>query len=316
MGNNKNLHTASVDKKDEYYTQLSDIEKEIKHYTSEFENKIVFCNCDDPEYSNFWKFFELNFEQLKLKKLISTHFETDKPSYKLELVKDINKDGKINGLDIVKTPLKQNGDFRSPECIEILKEADIIVTNPPFSLFREYIAQLMEYNKKFLIIGNQNALTYKEIFPLFKNNKMWIGYNSGAQEFRVPNDYERDNIYIGADGNKYAKFGNITWYTNLEVSKRHEKIILYKKYNSTDYPKYDDYDAINIKKVSEIPCDFKGKMGVPITFLEKYNPEQFELVGIDRYLDDNPNYGHRFKIDGKEIFARIIIINKEANNGD
>ena len=312
MGNNRNLHKASTEKKDEYYTKITDIEKELKHYNEYFKNKIVFCNCDDPEYSNFWKYFELNFDKLGLKKLISTHYEENKPSYKLELVKDTNKDGKINRLDIIKTPLKQNGDFRSSECIDILKEVDVVVTNPPFSLFREYIAQLIEYKKDFLIIGNQNALTYKELFPLFKTNKMWIGYNSGAQEFRVPDNYERDNIYIGADGHKYAKFGNITWYTNLEVSKRHEKIILYKKYNELEYPKYDDYDAINVSKVNEIPCDYKGKMGVPVTFLERFNPQQFELIGIDRYLEDNPNYGRRFKINGKEIYARIVIVNKEG----
>lgn len=310
MANNKNLHKASADKKDEYYTKLSDIEKELKHYSKYFKDKVVFCNCDDPQYSNFWKYFELNFEKLGLKKLVATHFQSNKSSYKLELIKDINNDKKISKLDIIKTPLKQNGDFRSEECIEILKGVDIVVTNPPFSLFREYISQLIEYKKQFLVIGNQNALTYKELFPLFKNNKMWIGYNSGAQEFMVPDDYSRNNIYIGSDGHKYAKFGNITWYTNLEVSKRHEKIILNKTYTSLEYPKYDSYDAINIKKVADIPMDYKGKMGVPVTFLEKYNPDQFELIGIDRYLEDNPNYGHRFKVNGKETYARIIIINK------
>lgn len=310
MGNNRNLHKASADKKDEYYTKLSDIEKELKHYSKYFKDKVVFCNCDDPQYSNFWKYFELNFEKLGLKKVVATHFQTHKSSYKLELIKNINSEEKISKLNIIKTTLKQNGDFRSEECIEILKGVDIVVTNPPFSLFREYIAQLIEYNKQFLVIGSQNALTYKELFPLFKNNKMWIGYNSGAQEFMVPDDYSRDNIYIGNDGHKYAKFGNITWYTNLEVSKRHEKIILNKKYNSLEYPKYDSYDAINVKKVADIPMDYKGKMGVPVTFLEKYNPNQFELIGIDRYLEDNPNYGHRFKVNGKETYARIIIVNK------
>ena len=301
MGNNKNLHKANLEKKDEYYTKMNNIEKELCHYTCHFKNKIVFCNCDDPEYSNFWKYFEINFKRLKLKKLIATHYEEEKPSYKLELV--LNK----KELFTTKSPLTQNGDFRSPECTEILKEADIIVTNPPFSLFREYIAQLIEYNKAFLVIGNQNALTYKELFFLFKKNKMWIGYNSGAQEFRVPDTYVRDNIYIGSDGYKYAKFGNITWYTNLEVSKRHDIIPLYKKYNALDYPKYDDYDAINVSKISEIPCDYNGKMGVPVTILERFNPDQFELIGIDRYLKDNPHYGRRFKIHGKEIYARIVI---------
>lgn len=235
-----------------------------------------------------------------------SNYEEVKTSYKLELI--LNK----KELSTIKSPLTQNGDFRSSECIEILKEADIVVTNPPFSLFREYIAQLMEYQKDFIVIGSQNALTYKELFPLFKKNKMWIGYNSGAQEFRVPDTYERNNIYIGVDGYKYAKFGNITWYTNLEISKRHEIVPLYKKYNALEYPKYDDYDAINVSKISEIPYDYKGKMGVPVTILEKFNPDQFELIGIDRYLKDNPQYGRRFKINGKEIYARIVIKNKKV----
>ncbi|MCI9279543.1 MAG: modification methylase [Bacilli bacterium] len=306
MGNNRNLHKANLEKKDEYYTKMNNIEKELNYYTHYFKNKIVFCNCDDPEYSNFWKYFEINFKKLKLKKLIATHYEEVKTSYKLELI--LNK----KELSTIKSPLTQNGDFRSSECIEILKEADIVVTNPPFSLFREYIAQLMEYQKDFIVIGSQNALTYKELFPLFKKNKMWIGYNSGAQEFRVPDTYERNNIYIGVDGYKYAKFGNITWYTNLEISKRHEIVPLYKKYNALEYPKYDDYDAINVSKISEIPYDYKGKMGVPVTILEKFNPDQFELIGIDRYLKDNPQYGRRFKINGKEIYARIVIKNKKV----
>ncbi len=306
MGNNRNLHKANLEKKDEYYTKMNNIEKELNYYTHYFKNKIVFCNCDDPEYSNFWKYFEINFKKLKLKKLIATHYEEVKTSYKLELI--LNK----KELSTIKSPLTQNGDFRSSECIEILKEADIVVTNPPFSLFREYIAQLMEYQKDFIVIGSQNALTYKELFPLFKKNKMWIGYNSGAQEFRVPDTYERNNIYIGVDGYKYAKFGNITWYTNLEISKRHEIVPLYKKYNALEYPKYDDYDAINVSKISEIPYDYKGKMGVPVTILEKFNPDQFELIGIDRYLKDNPQYVRRFKINGKEIYARIVIKNKKV----
>ena len=176
--NNKNLHKANKAKNDEFYTQLSDIEKELKHYKEHFKDKIVFCNCDDPQESNFWQYFSLNFEYLGLKKLISTHYETDKPSYKLEIVKDISGDGKVNGLDTVRTPLKQNGDFLSPECVEILKEADIVVTNPPFSLFKEYVAQLVEYDKKFLVIGNKNAITYKEIFKLIRENLIWLGYNS------------------------------------------------------------------------------------------------------------------------------------------
>ncbi len=264
--NNSNLHKAKNVKNDEFYTQLPDIENELKHYSHHFKDKVVFLNCDDPEESNFWRFFSLNFEKLGLKKLIATHFETDKPSYKLEIVRDINNDGKINQLDTIKTPLTQNGDFRSPECIEILKEADIVVTNPPFSLFREYVEQLMNYDKKFLIVGPMNAITYKEIFPLLKNNKMWLGYTT-VKEFIQP------------DGT-IKNFGNINWYTNLDIKKRHDDLILFKKYNSKDYPKYDNYDAIEVSKVSEIPEDYYGAMGVPITFMDKYNPEQFEIIGM------------------------------------
>ncbi len=286
--NNSNLHKAKDAKNDEFYTQLPDIEKEVKHYSHHFKDKVVFLNCDDPEESNFWRFFSLNFEKLGLKKLIATHFETDKPSYKLEIVRDINNDGKINQLDTIKTPLTQNGDFRSPECIEILKEADIVVTNPPFSLFREYVEQLMNYDKKFLIVGPMNAITYKEIFPLLKNNKMWLGYTT-VKEFIQP------------DGT-IKNFGNINWYTNLDIKKRHDELILFKKYNSKDYPKYDNYDAIEVSKVSEIPEDYYGAMGVPITFLDKYNPKQFEIIKF-RKGDDNKD----LSINGKTPYFRIII---------
>jgi hypothetical protein len=290
--NNSNLHKAKNVKNDEFYTQLPDIENELKHYSHHFKDKVVFLNCDDPEESNFWRFFSLNFEKLGLKKLIATHFETDKPSYKLEIVRDINNDGKINQLDTIKTPLTQNGDFRSPECIEILKEADIVVTNPPFSLFREYVEQLMNYDKKFLIVGPMNAITYKEIFPLLKNNKMWLGYTT-VKEFIQP------------DGT-IKNFGNINWYTNLDIKKRHDDLILFKKYNSKDYPKYDNYDAIEVSKVSEIPEDYYGAMGVPITFLDKYNPEQFEILGISnsaRWI----GYECLTIVNGKKIYNRILI---------
>ncbi|MEI0747098.1 adenine-specific methyltransferase EcoRI family protein [Brachyspira pulli] len=281
---NKNLKKAKINKKDEFYTQLNDIEKELNHYTEYFKDKIIFCNCDDPEYSNFWKYFELNFEKLGLKKLVATHFEKEKTSYKIELTKDENNDGKINSLDIIKTKLKQNGDFRSPECIEILKEVDIVITNPPFSLFREYVAQLIEYNKKFIIIGNQNAISYKEIFSLIKNNYIWLGYSihSGDREFKVPNDYElkASGIRVDIDGNKFIRVKGIRWFTNLEYSERHENLILYKSYNEEDYPKYENYDAINVDQTKDIPKDFNGVMGVPITFLDKYNPEQFDIIGL------------------------------------
>ena len=305
-GLNRRLGIASKNKNDEFYTQLSDIEKELGHYKEHFKEKVVFLNCDDPEESHFWRYFSLNFKYLGLKKLIATHFQPEKRSYRLE---------KNNG-DTIKTPLKQNGDFRSPECIEILKEADIVVTNPPFSLFREYVAQLIEYNKKFIIIGNQNNFTYKEIFKLLKENKLWAGVdNGGTKWFKVPDHYDittesRKKI---ENNEKFFSMGNIFWFTNLDIKKRHEDIILYKSYygNEKEYPKYDNYDAINVDNVSDIPKDFKGLMGVPITFINRYNPEQFEIVGIDRVLVEKATGKvSRFRIDGKEIYARIVIRNK------
>lgn len=301
MTRNKSLNAASKAKNDEFYTQLTDIEKELKYYKEHFKDKTVFCNCDDPEYSNFWKYFSLNFDHLGLRRLIATHYETEKASYELEMYR--------NGASVhteIKT-LRQNGDFRSPESIELLQAADIIVTNPPFSLFREYIAQLLKYDKKFLIIGNMNAITYKEIFPLLKDDKMWLGIHNGTHEFKVPDTYDKGNIRIEFDGKKYAKLGNIAWYTNLDTSKRHEDIILYRPYNEKDYTKYDQYDAINVNKVADIPYDYDGIMGVPISFLDKYNPEQFEILNLDRYISDNPNYGKRFTINNKETYARILI---------
>lgn len=311
MAKNNSLNHAARAKEDEFYTKMSDIEKELNHYKEHFKGKVIFCNCDDPETSNFWKYFELNFEFLGLKKLIATHYESNKTSYKLELMCDKNKDGKIDKQDIVKTSLKQNGDFRSPECIKIMDEADIVVTNPPFSLFREYIALLLEHKKNFLVIGSQNNVTYKEIFPLLKDNKLWLGYHSGDMEFVVPDYYQpRATRYREENGIKYRSMGNICWFTNLDIEKRHESIILYRTYNEKSYPKYDEYNAINVSKVAEIPLDYKGIMGVPITFLCKHNPEQFEIVGLDRYVEDNPHYGHRFKINGKETYARILIRRK------
>ena len=294
---NTNLHNAREKKQNEFYTQLPDIEKELKRYKEHFKDKVVFLNCDDPEESNFWKYFSLNFEYLGLKKLISTHFGNGIPAYKLEIIKEIKKDGKINGLDTVKTKLKQNGDFRSPECIEVLKEADIVVTNPPFSLFREYVSQLIEYNKKFLIIGNVNAVSYKEIFKLIKEDKIWLGYNC-IRHFKRPDS----SIYETARS---------FWYTNLDIKKRHEDLILYKKYygNEEEYPKYDDYDAINIDKAINIPMDYEGKMGVPITFMDKYNPDQFEILGDSRYITGECNDINI--LNEKQLYRRIIIRNKK-----
>ena len=303
---NSNLHTAKKEKNDEFYTQISDIEKELGNYKNYFKGKIVFCNCDDPEESNFWNYFALNFEYLGLKRMVSTHYEIDKPSYKLELVADINKDGKINKLDTIKTPLKQNGDFRSQECIDILEEADIVVTNPPFSLFREYIAQLVQYNKKFLVIGNMNAITYKEIFSFIKDNKVWLGVSPRSMNFKLPDNSET--------------CVNACWFTNLHHKKRNDELILYKKYNEKDYPKYDNYDAINVDKVKDIPMDYFETIGVPITFLDKFNPEQFEIVSCNDYrkVEGIPFKGHGLikdkhgTINGKPKYVRILIKNKRA----
>jgi len=298
---NSNLIAANRAKKDEFYTQLTDIEKELQYYWKQFENKIVYCNCDDPEESNFFRYFAMNFNILKLKKIITTHFVysdvfVEGSTYKLELDHQvyIAKDGKMNLSNMQKVILKENGDFRSKECIELLKEADIVCTNPPFSLFREYVAQLVEYDKQFLILGNMNAITYKEIFPLFKDNKLRLGYMLRIKEFKTPEGTMKP-------------MGNVNWYTNLYVKKYEKDIYLYKYYNTEEYPKYDNYDAINIDKVKEIPQDYDGVMGAPISFLDKWNPKQFEILGIDRYIEDNPNPGRRFSINDKEIYARILI---------
>ncbi|KEZ22473.1 adenine-specific methyltransferase EcoRI family protein [Glaesserella parasuis] len=314
MAGNKNLHRANREKNDEFYTQLVDIENELRHYTQHFKDKIIFCNCDDPEESNFFRYFALNFEHLGIKKLIATHFDANEPTYKLEIDRelDLNTDGKIDFQDIQRIPLQQNGDFRSPECIEILKQSDIVVTNPPFSLFREYVAQLIEYEKKFVIVGNQNAITYKETFKLIKENKIWLGNKSGDMAFRVPDYYEEKATRYWQDetGQKWRSLGNICWFTNLDHAKRHEELLLYNTYSAEEYPKYDNYDAIEVSKTKDIPIDYQGAMGVPITFLDKYNPEQFEIIGLDRYVKDNPNYGKRFTLNGKETYARILIKHK------
>lgn len=285
-GKNAALHQAKKGKNDEFYTQLPDIEKELCHYDAFFRGKTVLCNCDDPRVSNFFKYFALKFNTLGLKRIITTCYKNDCPDLfsrndteqAVYLIYDGNDGKSMPDWDKVDVkPLHGNGDFRSAECIELLKQADIVVTNPPFSLFREYVAQLIAYNKKFLIIGNQNAITYKEIFPLIKENRLWLGYTN-PKEFVVPHIINK-NCIKNSNGVIIAKFGNIAWFTNLEHSKRHEELILYERYNPEKYPKYDNYDAINVDKVNEIPCDYDGVMGVPITFLDKYNPEQFEILG-------------------------------------
>jgi len=339
---NKNLHRANQAKKDEFYTQLVDIEKELKHYKDQFRGKVVYCNCDDPFESNFFKYFAANFKALGLKKLITTSyvkspivggqlplFEVEglKPSgkepFKIEIkeVPDSDKDGAINLDDVehllkhdknTATPLKGNGDFRSDECVELLKQADIVVTNPPFSLFREYVAQLIEYKKKFLILGQQGAIIYKEFFPLVKENKVWLGYdNGGTKWFQVPMDYDiptesRKKIVNGV---KYFSMGSVNWYTNLYVSKRHNEFTLYKKYSPNEYSKYDNYNAINVNRFIDIPKDYNGVMGVPITFLDKHNPDQFEIIGLDRYTGKNGDKD--FTVNGKLLFRRLLIKKKK-----
>jgi hypothetical protein len=276
MKKNSNLSNAKKAKQDEFYTRIEDIEKEVIHYKDQLKGKTIFCNCDDPEFSNFWKYFYLNFEHFGLKKLISTHFETNTTSYKLEYR------GGNNIKFIRKTELQQNGDFRSPESIEILKETDIVITNPPFSLFRQYIAQLIQYDKKFLVVGNNNAITYKEIFPLIKDNKLWLGYSSNkTMEFQLPNHYEKWNR-VDENGNKYGKVPAISWFTNLPTTKRQEELILTETYDPSKYPKYDNYDAINVDKVKDIPVNYYKTVGVPITYLDKHNPSQFEILGMTK----------------------------------
>ena len=301
---NSSLTEAKRAKKDEFYTQLADIESELRHYREHFRGKSVFCNCDDPYESNFFRYFALNFNKLGLKELVATCYEgspivgtelrlsTRRP-YKVRIreVADFDGNGAIDLADVAQllqcsrqnalTELKDDGDFRSPECVKLLKKADVVVTNPPFSLFREYVAQLVEHGKKFVILGNQNALTYKEIFPLIKESKIWLGCHCGDMAFTVPEDYEEraTRFWIDESGQKWRSLGNICWFTNLDHAKRHENLILYKRYTPEAFPRYDNYDAINVSKTSEIPCDYDGIMGVPITFLDKHNPEQFEIVG-------------------------------------
>lgn len=320
---NSGLNKAAKAKKDEFYTQLTDIEKELKYYKDQFHGKVVFCNCDDPRESNFVKYFSMKFEHLGLKKLTATHykdatlFSEEKP-YKLEYTGD--KDGdRVPSPNEFTAEMIGTGDFRSEESIELLKEADLVVTNPPFSLFREYVEQLAKYNKKFLILGNQNAITYKEVFKLIKENKLWFGYdNGGTKWFQVPMDYEintESRIKI-ENGVKYFSMGSIMWYTNLDTTKRHEELILYKKYSPKEYPKYDNYDAIEVSRYVEIPMDYGGVMGVPITFLNRYNPDQFEIIGHVGSVgaDGVYSFANAIYLNGRKLFKRILIKNKKVKN--
>lgn len=317
--NNTRLHNAKKAKNDEFYTRLEDIEKELSHYVSHFKDKVVYCNCDDPEWSNFWKYFHLNFEALGLKKLISTHYDKNESTYKMEYTGGDDNDIEFGA----KTPLEGNGDFRNQECLDLLDEADIVVTNPPFSLFREYVAVLIERNKKFLIIGNMTAVIYKGIFPLIRDNTLWYGasIHSGAIKFYVPDDYPLESTKCGVDenGKRYIYVKGIRWYTNMDYLARHKELKLCKTYSDSDFPKYENYDAININKYSEIPMDYDSIMGVPITFIDFYCPEQFEILGISASWDEtdiikniklSETHRHGPIINGKEKYSRIFIRKK------
>ena len=348
MAGNSNLHSSRADKADEFYTQLSLIESELKHYKEHFKGKVVLCNCDDPFESNFFKYFAINFNSLGLKKLIATCYatspivytqldlfgtetvvsteETEKKPYKIEIteVTDENQDGRTDLADVeyllrnrknALTLLEGDGDFRSPECVELLKQADIVVTNPPFSLFREYMAQLMEYKKAFLIVGNQNAITYREIFPLIRDNDVWLGYNNGHFWFAVPDTYEekKTDFKIDENGQKWRRMGNICFFTNLDIEKRHEDMTLFRTYTPEEYPKYDNYDAINVNRTLDIPCDYYDVMGVPITFMQYYNPNQFEILGLDDHRVEWVGHGPNLK--GKTLYRRVIIQRKQKESG-
>ena len=371
---NKALGEAKKQKKDEFYTQLADINAELRHYTQHFAGKVVFCNCDDPYESNFFKYFAANFNALKLKRLIATCYAGSQVAGKqLELalfgdaagtdgcvgrdglcpvcgrdearpsriphkivineVKDVNGDGRIDLADVewlikndknVLTKLEGDGDFRSAECVALLKEADIVVTNPPFSLFREYVAQLVQYDKKFLIIGNMNEAHYKEIFSLIKANKMWLGYVNGDMPFQVPQSYEarETRFWIDETGQKWRSLGNACWFTNLDIKKRHEEYVFIRKYKPDDYPFYANFGAIDVGRRENIPEDWDGLMGVPDTFLDIYNPDQFEIVGLGagdlaKEIGVKKNFRGRtdvaLKIDGKDKcpYSRIIIRRKK-----
>ena len=333
---NTGLNSARAAKNDEFYTQLSDIEKELRHYAQHFKGKTVYCNCDDPRVSNFFHYFSYGFEHLGLKKLIATCYKNQSvdlfSASDVEQAISLEYNGDKNGNKIPDLEeigikkLKGDGDFRSEESIELLKQADIVVTNPPFSLFREYVQQLIDYDKKFIIIGNLNAASYKEIFALIKANKIWFGpsIKSGDREFGVPDEYPLNaaSFRLDADGRKFIRVKGVRWFTNLDFRERHEELILYKTYSPEEYPTYANFDCIEVSKTKDIPCDYDGYMGVPISFLDKYNPEQFEIIGSSRThgkrmdeVAEEGTYskgGPRFYIaneDGtfRRLFERIVI---------
>ena len=310
---NSNLHQAKKNKNDEFYTQLTDIEKELIHYVDFFEGKTVYCNCDDARESNFFKYFSNRFEELGLKKLIATGYKENGHGVVLVYEGDKNGNRCVDDEEIKVTELQGDGDFRSDECIDFLKEADVIVTNPPFSLFREYVKQLMDYEKKFLIIGNTNAASFKEIFPYIKDNKLWVGvtnYNVGMM-FKIPNYYEKYH-HIDDNGEKIGRVSAACWWTNIDNKRRNLPIDLYKKYagHENEYPMFDTYEAINVNKYTDIPIDYDGVMGVPITFLGHYCPKQFEIIGkLNHNRPKSYDYGKSI-IGGKEIYVRILIKRK------
>lgn len=360
---NANLRKASKTKNDEFYTQLKDIENELRHYKDQLKNKVIFCNCDDPFESNFFKYFAMNFKALGLKKLITTCYDPSpvankeiqlsffgdndnkeinhnnknrnkviSKAYKIELddISDIDGSGNINILDTkeillrekakldngekskILSYLKGDGDFRSDECVNLLKRADVVITNPPFSLFKEFLAQIVKFDKEFIIIGNTNALTYKEVFKLFQKDKIRTGYTNFnvGMFFEVPDTFDKYHHIDKNTGRKIARVSTSCWFTNLEVMKHKEIITLYKKYSSEEYPKYDNYDAINVNKYTEIPYDYNEIMGVPITFLDKFNPNQFEILGqMATTKVDDYNFGYPY-INGKKIYARVLIKRK------
>ena len=335
---NRNLHKASKSKNDDFYTQLSDIENELQHYRQHFVGKAVYCNCDDPKISNFYEYFSLNLNALGLKRLITTCYKnqyvdlfsdhTSEKAIWLECNQGRHENGAYVPSDPVVRHLNGDGDFRSSECVELLKQADIVVTNPPFSLFREYLAQLIKYDKKFVIIGNKNAITYKETFSLIRDGVLWVGYTPLGKEllFDVPKHYADHLVANKKEGSHYRTVDGVikarttgVWFTNLDHAKRHEDLILYKTYSPEEYPKYDNYDAIEVSKTKEIPKDWDGVMGVPITFLDKHNPDQFDIIGLSASAGYNrdvvgiPFLGDRdarASVGGKTKFARIFVCHK------
>lgn len=344
---NSNLTAAKANKKDEFYTQLSDIERELKHYKEHFRNKVVYCNCDDPRVSNFFHYFSYNFEKLGLKKLIATCYKSqdmdlfseNKSEQAICLIYegDTNENNLPDRNEIGIINLKGDGDFRSKECIEFLKQADIVVTNPPFSLLREYVAQLIEYEKKFVIVGHQNAISYRDIFKLIKEDKLWLGYGFKGGAAHFINKHYEDYATAGDHKEGMIRVSGVHWFTNLDISKRHEDLILYKNYNPEEYQTYENFEAINVDKTKDIPVDYEGYMGVPITFLDKYNPDQFEIIGlgisnsgieigVQPYKEEHRKYRKEIQkrgaVDGDLYmmkngivdvpYARIIIRNKKV----